>query len=62
MKSKPLDDERKTESAERETRFRIEKLEERIAPAKGGIPGKPGGLNYYGGYCHLHGKHRWCEP
>jgi len=23
-------------------RFRIEKLEERIAPAKGGIPGKPG--------------------
>jgi hypothetical protein len=25
------------------TRFRIEKLEERIAPARGGIPGAPGG-------------------
>jgi hypothetical protein len=27
-------------------RFKIEKLEERIAPAKGGIPGPPDG-----GYC-----------
>jgi hypothetical protein len=36
-------------------RFRIEKLEERIAPAKGGIPGKPpyhGNCTYsYGGVC-----------
>ena len=33
-------------------RFKIEKLEERIAPAKGGIPGPPdgGGNN---GDCHL---------
>lgn len=27
-------------------RFRIEKLEERIAPAKGGIPGKPPSYYY----------------
>jgi hypothetical protein len=27
---------------ERKSRFQIVKLEERIAPAKGGIPGKPG--------------------
>lgn len=26
----------------KQRRFRIVKLEERIAPAKGGIPGKPG--------------------
>lgn len=38
-------------------RFRIEKLEERIAPAKGGIPGKPpyhyppGQTCYYGFCC-----------
>ncbi len=29
-------------------RFKIEKLEERIAPAKGGIPGPP-----EGGPCHV---------
>ena len=51
-------------------RFRIEKLEERIAPAKGGVPGPPdggggngGGLGHSpkcgppgqtGGYCDGH--------
>ena len=37
-------------------RFQIQKLEERIAPAKGGIPGKPPnhsppGQNCYYGFC-----------
>ena len=37
-------------------RFRIDKLEERIAPAKGGIPGKPAyhyppGQTCYYGFC-----------
>ena len=32
-------------------RFRIDKLEERIAPAKGGIPGKPP-YHYPPGQCH----------
>jgi len=44
------------------TRFRIEKLEERIAPAKGGIPGKPAyhyppGQHCYYGICCKHGCH-----
>jgi hypothetical protein len=34
-------------------RFKIEKLEERIAPAKGGIPGPPDGNGGGGGdNCH----------
>ncbi len=36
-------------------RFKIEKLEERIAPAKGGIPGPPdgGGNDNNHRFCHL---------
>jgi hypothetical protein len=38
-------------------RFQIEKLEERIAPAKGGTPGKPPDYTCYGD-CHPgNGRH-----
>jgi hypothetical protein len=40
------------------SRFHIEKLEERIAPAKGGIPGKPGDTTCYYG-CYHKGKGRY---
>jgi len=39
-------------------RFKIEKLEERIAPAKGGIPGPPDHSNGGGGTCHGNGPNR----
>lgn len=39
-------------------RFRIEKLEERIAPTKGGIPGKPGDSTCYYD-CFHKGKGRY---
>jgi hypothetical protein len=38
------------------SRFRIEKLEERIAPAQGGIPGKPPGDTFCLYDCHP-GRH-----
>ena len=43
-------------------RFQIEKLEERIAPAKGGIPGSPPyhyppGKGGWGGDCHVNPRH-----
>ena len=39
-------------------RFRIQRLEERIAPKKGGIPGQCGYCNYYFCYDRVnpHGK------
>jgi len=40
-------------------RFRIEKLEERIAPAKGGITGPPDGAGYIG-HCKGHQYGRSC--
>jgi hypothetical protein len=41
-------------------RFKIEKLEERIAPAKGGIPGPPEHSN--GGGCNYHNyRHKGCR-
>lgn len=41
------------EVRERKSRFQIVKLEERIAPAKGGIPGAP-----TGGHSNRHGCSR----
>jgi len=49
MKSQS-EDQKTTET--KKPRFKIEKLEERIAPAKGDIPGPPGGCTY-------HGNGRW---
>jgi len=40
-------------------RFKIEKLEERIAPAKGGITGPPDGAGYIG-HCKGHKYGRSC--
>ena len=37
-------------------RFRIEKLEERIAPGKGGFPGNCGPTYYGYGHLNPHGK------
>ena len=44
-------------------RFKIEKLEDRIAPAKGGIPGPPdgGGGHGAGGTCHHGGNNPHCK-
>jgi hypothetical protein len=54
----PINERQATESKGKvgPSRFRIEKLEERIAPAKGGIPGKPAyhyppGQTCYYGFC-----------
>lgn len=56
---KPHTDEQKSTQLARTTtsrRFRIEKLEERIAPAKGGYPGPPDG----GGGNQCWGVHNKC--
>lgn len=46
----------------KQARFRIEKLEERIAPAKGGIPGKPFYHDPPGQHCDWGGRkiHGYC--
>jgi hypothetical protein len=52
---KPQDEEQKLakgQSKARKPRFQIEKLEERIAPARGGTPGKPVHDHYPRGRCH----------
>lgn len=50
---KPQNEEKltKTQGHAKKPRFKIEKLEERIAPAKGGIPGPSEG-NGNNGYCY----------
>ena len=45
--------------AERNPRFRIVKLEERITPNKGGVPN---GGNDWGYYKPCHGAHGKCFP
>jgi hypothetical protein len=62
---KPHNDEQKSAEGRNkpgQPRFRIEKLEERIAPAKGGTPGKPPyhyppGQHCYYGICCPNGHH-----
>jgi hypothetical protein len=55
----------KARSEAAKPRFRIERLEERIAPSKGGVPGKPPyhyppGQHCAYGTCY-HCKHGSCE-
>jgi hypothetical protein len=51
-----------TQASEALSRFRIEKLEDRIAPAKGGIPGSPNsGYGWgYEHFCYSHPHHPKC--
>lgn len=57
MQSEHHHQDREAERRAKRTRFQIQKLEERLAPAKGGIPGKPpyhyppGQTCYYGFCC-----------
>ena len=53
---------KKQKTAEtRKSRFKIEKLEERIAPAKGGVPGPPDGSGGGGsGGCRGGKPHHGC--